>query len=156
MFNAREQPLIDRDTDQVRIDKYVTMHDSGKLLNPLLAEGQIYGAFAWAVGCALYEEFSYGEDGSFLTGTFADYLVPTACEIPEPVILHFESPSLFTPLGAKGIGEGNCMSTPVCIANAVCDALRPFKAELNSTPIRWGDVAAYFGDDPFASAGDER
>jgi len=127
---------VDRDTGQVRIDKYVTMHDSGKLLNPLLAEGQIYGAFAWAVGCALYEEFSYGEDGSFLTGTFADYLVPTACEIPEPVILHFESPSMFTPLGAKGIGEGNCMSTPVCIANAVCDALGVDNVTLPLTPSK--------------------
>lgn len=113
---------IDRDTGEVRIDKYVTMHDSGTLLNPLIAEGQVHGAFAWAVGCALYEEFVYGEDGSFLTGTFADYLCPTAVEVPEPQIIHMESPSLVTPLGAKGIGEGNCMSTPVCLANAVADA----------------------------------
>ena len=75
------------------------------------------------VGAALYEEFAYGEDGSFLSGTFADYLVPTATEVPEPPILHLETPSPFTPLGAKGVGEGNCMSTPVCIANAVADAL---------------------------------
>ena len=114
---------IDRDTGEVRIDRYVTMHDSGTLLNPKLAEGQVHGAFAWAVGCALYEEFAYGEDGSFLNGTFADYLVPTAWEVPEPQIVHMATPSLVTPLGAKGVGEGNCMSTPVCIANAVCDAL---------------------------------
>ena len=63
------------------------------------------------------------DDGAFLSGTFADYLVPTATEVPEPVILHVETPSPFTPLGAKGVGEGNCMSTPVCIANAVADAL---------------------------------
>jgi 2-furoyl-CoA dehydrogenase large subunit len=69
------------------------------------------------------EEFRYGEDGSFLSGTFADYPVPTACEVPEPVIVHVETPSPFTPLGAKGIGEGNNMSTPVCIANALADAL---------------------------------
>ncbi|MEE2956425.1 MAG: molybdopterin cofactor-binding domain-containing protein [Pseudomonadota bacterium] len=114
---------IDPDTAQVKIDKYVTLHDSGLLLNPLLADGQVHGAFAWAVGCALYEEFIYGEDGSFLTGTFADYLVPTSWEVPEPQIIHMETPSLLTPLGAKGIGEGNCMSTPVCLANAVADAL---------------------------------
>ena len=114
---------IDPDTAQIKIDKYVTLHDSGLLLNPLLADGQVQGAFAWAVGCALYEEFIYGEDGSFLTGTFADYLVPTSWEIPEPQIIHMETPSLLTPLGAKGIGEGNCMSTPVCLANAVADAL---------------------------------
>ncbi len=127
---------VDRDTAQVRIDKYVTMHDSGKLLNPLLADGQIHGAFAWGVGCALYEEFVYGEDGSFLTGTFADYLVPTSWEVPEPVVLHMETPSLLTPLGAKGIGEGNCMSTPVCIANAVCDALDVENLTLPLTPAR--------------------
>lgn len=113
---------ISRDTGQVRIDRYVTLHDSGKLLNPLLANGQIYGAFAWGVGAALYEEFVYSDDGSFLSGTFADYLCPTTCEVPEPEILHMESPSPLTPLGAKGLAEGNCMSTPVCIANAVADA----------------------------------
>ena len=83
----------------------------------------MYGSFGQAIGAALYEEFSYAGDGSFLTGTFADYLVPTATEVPEPEILHVENPSPFTPLGAKGAAEGNCMSTPVCIANAVCDAL---------------------------------
>ena len=64
----------------------------------------------------LLEEFVYSSDGSFMSGTFADYLCPTACEVPRPVILHMESPSPFTPLGAKGLAEGNCMSTPVCIA----------------------------------------
>ena len=114
---------VDRDTGEVRIDKYVTVHDPGRILNPLLLNGQVYGAYAWGVAAALYEEFVYGEDGSFLTGTFADYLCPTAYEIPEPVILHMETPSMVAPLGAKGIGEGNCMSVPVCIANAVCDAI---------------------------------
>ena len=127
---------VDPDTARVRIDKYVTMHDSGRLLNPLLADGQVYGAFAWGVGCALYEEFVYADDGSFLTGTFADYLCPTAYEIPEPTILHMQTPSMFTPLGAKGIGEGNCMSTPVCIANAVCDALDVADVTLPLTPSK--------------------
>lgn len=114
---------VDRDTGELRIDRYVTLHDSGRLLNPLIANGQIYGAFAWGIGCATLEEFRYGEDGSFLSGTFADYLCPTSCEVPEPEILHMSSPSPFTPLGAKGLAEGNCMSTPVCIANAVSDAI---------------------------------
>lgn len=127
---------IDRDTGRVRIDRYVTLHDSGKLLNPLLANGQIYGAFAWGVGCALYEEFVYGEDGSFLSGTFADYLCPTACEIPKPEILHMETPSPFTPLGAKGLAEGNCMSTPVCIANAVGDATGAKDLKLPLAPYK--------------------
>jgi 2-furoyl-CoA dehydrogenase large subunit len=114
---------IERDTGALRIDKYVTMHDAGRLLNPLLADGQIRGGFAHGLGAALLEELSYDADGNFLAGTLADYLAPTACEVPELVILHDETPSPFTPLGAKGLGEGNCMSTPVCIANAVADAL---------------------------------
>ncbi len=88
------------------------------------------GGFAHALGAALYEEYAYGPDGSFLSGTFADYLVPTVMEVPEPIILHHESRSPFTPLGAKGVGEGNCMSTPVCLANAVADALVLAEIEL--------------------------
>ncbi len=116
---------IDRPTGRVRIDRYVTAHDAGRLLNPALADGQIRGGFAQALGAALMEEFAYSPDGAFLSGTLADYLIPTAMEVPEPVIVHLETPSPFTPLGAKGLGEGNNMSTPVCIANAIADALAP-------------------------------
>ncbi len=107
----------------VRIDKYVTTHDAGRLLNPALADGQIRGGFAHGLGAALLEELSYAPDGSFQTGTFADYCAPYATDMPDLVILHDQSPSPFTPTGAKGLGEGNCMSTPVCIANAVADAI---------------------------------
>jgi len=127
---------IDRVTGAVRIDKYVTMHDCGRVLHPGMVAGQVRGGFAHAVGAALYEEYVYGPDGSFLAGTFADYLVPTATEIPPPVILHVESPSPFTPLGAKGVGEGNCMSTPVCLANAVADALGIADIDLPLTPAK--------------------
>ncbi len=142
---------IDKDTGQISIDRYVTMHDSGTLLNPLLAQGQIYGAFSWGVGCALYEEFVYGADGSFLSGSFADYLCPTAHEIPEPRILHMHSPSPLTPLGAKGIAEGNCMSTPVCIANAVADATGLWDLRL---PLSPGKIAGLIqGAEPPPPAG---
>ena len=127
---------IDETTGRIRIDKYVTMHDAGRRLNPALVDGQIRGAFAHAVGAALYEELAYGADGSFHTGTFADYLVPTACEIPELLILHRDSKTDATPLGAKGVGEGNCMSTPVCLANAVADALSLEDVALPMTPTR--------------------
>lgn len=127
---------IDRITGAVRIDKYVTMHDCGKILHPGMVAGQVTGGFAHAVGAALYEEYAYGEDGSFLTGTFADYLVPTTMEVPSPVILHVETPSPFTPLGTKGVGEGNCMSTPVCLANAVADALNIDAIDLPLTPAK--------------------
>jgi 2-furoyl-CoA dehydrogenase large subunit len=127
---------VDRVTGAIRIDKYVTMHDCGRILHPGMVDGQVTGGFAQAVGAALYEEYAYAPDGSFLAGTFADYLLPTAMEIPQPVILHFESPSPFTPLGAKGVGEGNCMSTPVCLANAVADALDLAAIDLPLVPAK--------------------
>ena len=139
------------DTGRVRIDEYVTMHDAGTRLNPALVDGQIRGGFAHGVGAALYEELAYAGDGSFLSGTFADYLVPTACEVPAPTILHMESPSPFTPLGAKGVGEGNTMSTPVCLANAVADALDFDDVELPMTPSK---VASWLaGEEPLPPSG---
>jgi len=127
---------IDPITYQVRVDRYVSMHDAGRIMNPMIAEGQIRGAFAQGIAAALYEEFTYNEEGAFLSGTFADYLVPTVSEIPELEILHYESPSPFTPLGAKGLAEGNCMSTPACIANAIADALSVRDVVLPATPRR--------------------
>ena len=115
---------VDPKTGVVRIDKYATAHDCGTILNPGLAEGQIRGSWASAIGSAFHEEFRYGDDGSFLSGTFAEYLVPTACEIPDLVLVHpTPTPSPRTRLGAKGIAECNQYTTPVCIANAVADAL---------------------------------
>jgi len=131
---------VDAATGQVRIDRYVTIHDAGRLLNPALANGQIRGGFANALGAALFEQFAYGPDGAFLTGTFADYPPPTATEAPDIEILHLETPSPDTPLGAKGIGEGNCMSTPVCLANAVADALGVDDVRLPLTPSRVLDL----------------
>ncbi|TMJ03358.1 MAG: xanthine dehydrogenase family protein [Alphaproteobacteria bacterium] len=127
---------VDRITGAVRIDKYVTMHDCGRVLHPGMVAGQVAGGFAQALGAALYEAYVYADDGSFISGTLADYLMPTSAEVPAPLILHFESPSPFTPLGAKGVGEGNCMSTPVCIANAVADALGVKELDLPLTPAK--------------------
>ncbi len=142
---------IDRVTGEVQIDRYVTTHDCGTILHPGMVDGQIRGGFGQGFGAALLEEFAYAPDGSFLAGTFADYLVPTATEIPEPVILHMETPSPFTPLGAKGVGEGNCMSTPVCIANAVADALGQKNILLPLVPARVRAMIA--GDEPAAPTG---
>ena len=127
---------VDRVTGAVRIDKYVTMHDCGRVLHPGMVAGQVTGGFAHALGAALLEEYVYADDGGFISGTFADYLLPTSMEVPAPLILHFESPSPFTPLGSKGVGEGNCMSTPVCIANAVADALGIAEIDLPLSPAK--------------------
>src|SRR6185437_12389015 len=110
------------------------------ILHPAMVDGQVRGGFAQALGAALYEEYAYAPDGSFLSGTFADYLLPTVAEVPEPLILHMESPSPFTPLGSKGVGEGNCMSPPVCIANAVADALGVVDVELPILPARLAEL----------------
>jgi len=142
---------IDSDTAEIRIDRYVTMHDAGTLLNPMIVEGQVQGSFGQGLGAAMYESFEYADDGSFLSGTFADYLVPTAYEVPEPEILHMETPSPFTPLGAKGGAEGNNMTTPVCLANAVCDALDVEHIDLPLTPSRLSEII--HGDEPAPPAG---
>ena len=125
---------IDRDTGEVCVDQYVSLHDAGRILNPALFDGQVRGAFAMALGAALYERFVYDDSGSFLSGSFADYAVPTAGMVPDLAILHRETPSPVTPLGAKGVAEGNSMSTPVCIANAVADALGVADLELPLIP----------------------
>jgi 2-furoyl-CoA dehydrogenase large subunit len=127
---------IDALTYQVRVDRYISIHDAGRILNPLIAEGQLRGSFAQGIATALYEEFVYDDSGQFLTGTFADYLVPTVAEIPPVEMLRQETPSPFTPLGAKGIAEGNCMSVPACIANAIADALAVTDVQLPATPRR--------------------
>ena len=139
---------IDPVTCELRVEHYVSMHDAGRILNPMIAEGQIRGAFVQGLATALYEEFIYDDDGAFLTGTFADYLVPTAPEVPELLILHQENPSPFTTLGAKGLAEGNCMSTPVCIANAIADALGIVDVPMPATPSRLHALLA--GPEPAA------
>jgi 2-furoyl-CoA dehydrogenase large subunit len=116
------------------MDKYVSLHDAGRILDPALFDGQVRGGFAMGLGAALRERLVYAEDGGFLTGSFADYAMPTAAMIPELEILHIESPSPVTPLGAKGVAEGNAMSTPACIANAVADALDVEEITLPLTP----------------------
>jgi len=127
---------IDPLSYQVRVERYVSMHDAGRVLNPLIAQGQMRGAFVQGIAAALYEEFVYDDAGQFLTGTFADYLIPTVAEIPTVEMLHQETPSPFTPLGAKGLAEGNCMSVPACIANAIADALGIKNVVLPATPRR--------------------
>ena len=145
---------VDKATGAVRIDHYISGHDAGKILNPALADGQIRGAFAQGIGAALYEEFCYSEDGSFLSGTLADYLMPTTCEVIDPIIIHQETPSPFTPLGAKGLGEGNNMSTPVCVANAFADALQTHATHAHQAldvrlPLTPGRVLGMLGvEDP--------
>jgi 2-furoyl-CoA dehydrogenase large subunit len=127
---------IDRQTGEVTVLDYASVHDAGTLLNPLIVEGQVRGGFAHGAACALFERTVYDEDGNLLTGTFMDYLCPTAPDQPPLRSGHRETPSPFTPLGAKGLGEGNTMSAPVALANAVADALGRDDVSLPLTPPR--------------------
>ena len=135
---------VDPETGRIEIERYVEVHDAGVLVNPGIADGQVKGGLAQGIGGGLLEEISYGEDGQLLTGSLADYLLPTASDVPPITVVHKETPSPLNPLGVKGLGEGGAIAPPAVLANAVCDALRPFGAELNATPLRWGDVAAFF------------
>jgi carbon-monoxide dehydrogenase large subunit len=126
---------VDAGTGAVRLLRYVVAHDCGKLINPVIVEGQIHGGVAQGVGGGLLEEMVYDEQGQLLTGTFMDYLVPTATELPAIETVHLEYPSPRNPLGIKGIGEGGAISPPAAIANAVEDALRPFGVRVTRAPL---------------------
>jgi 2-furoyl-CoA dehydrogenase large subunit len=127
---------VERETGRVAVLDYVTVHDAGRLLNPLIAEGQVRGGFAHGAAAALFERMAYDEDGNLMTTSFMDYLCPTAADLPSPTIGHRSSPSPFLPLGAKGLGEGTTMSVPAAVANAVSDALGYDDVEPPFTPGR--------------------
>ncbi len=117
---------VDRDTGQVRLERFVAVDDCGNAINPLLIDGQIVGGFAQGLGQALQERIAYGEDGQLLTGTFMEYAIPRADDMPELVVDRTVTPSPLNPLGVKGVGEGSACVAPPAIVNAVVDALTPF------------------------------
>ncbi len=137
---------VDTGTGTVRLLRYVVAHDCGKLINPMIVEGQIHGGVAQGVGGGLLEEMIYDEQGQLLTGTFMDYLVPTAMDLPAIETVHLEYPSPRNPLGVKGIGEGGAISPPAAIANAVEDALAPFGVRLTRAPLGPSRVLELIGE----------
>jgi carbon-monoxide dehydrogenase large subunit len=127
---------VDVQTGKLSIERYVIAHDCGVLVNPMLAEGQILGGAVQGLGGALLEEMNYDAEGQLLCGTFMDYLIPSASDVPPIELVHQQIPTPLNPLGVKGLGEGGAISPPVTIANAVCDALSPFGVEFNQTPLK--------------------
>jgi aerobic carbon-monoxide dehydrogenase large subunit len=115
---------VDRDTGEVRVLRYGVVHDCGRVINPVIVDGQVRGGVAQGIGGALYEELTYDEEGQLTSGTLADYLVPTAGEVPRIDLEHMETPSPLNPLGLRGVGEGGAIPGPAVIANAVEHALR--------------------------------
>ncbi|MBI2305337.1 MAG: xanthine dehydrogenase family protein molybdopterin-binding subunit [Chloroflexi bacterium] len=127
---------VDVDTGKVKVLKYVSVHDCGNVINPVVVEGQHVGALLHGIGGALYEEIIYDENGQPLNANFKDYLVPTAQEVPPLTLSEIVTPNPFNPGGFKGAGETGTVGPPPTLANAVDDALRPLGVELRQVPLR--------------------
>jgi carbon-monoxide dehydrogenase large subunit len=117
---------IDTETGFTKIRKYVCVDDIGSVVNPLIVEGQVHGGLAQGIAQALYEEAIYDADGNLTTGTFVDYLLPSASDLPEFTTDRTETPAPGHPLGAKGVGEAGTIASTPAVVNAVVDALRQY------------------------------
>ena len=126
---------VDTETATIQIHSYAIAHDCGRVINPMIVEGQIWGGLACGLGNALLEEHAYDASGQLLTGSFMDYAMPTAMHIPNATIAHQETPSALNPLGIKGAGEAGTVPVPAVIANAVEDALRPLGVRITEHPL---------------------
>jgi CO/xanthine dehydrogenase Mo-binding subunit len=126
---------VDPETMMVEIKRYVAVEDCGTVLNPLILDGQIHGGVALGIGNAFYEQLVYDENGQLLNASLADYLVPTAAEVPRVEVGHEETPSPFNPLGAKGAGEAGTIPVPALFAQAIEDALADYDFEVLEMPL---------------------
>jgi carbon-monoxide dehydrogenase large subunit len=116
---------VDTETGRVTIRSYVAVDDVGKVVNPLIVEGQVHGGIAQGIAQALYEEAVYDSDGNLLTTTLADYLIPSAADLPHFTTDRTETPATSNPLGVKGVGEAGTIASTPAVVNAIVDALRP-------------------------------
>ncbi len=126
---------VDVETGRVTIHRLVTVHDSGRLINPMIVDGQIIGGSVHGIGNALFEFMAWDDDANPLTTNLGEYLLPTAPEIPRVELIHRESPTDRNPIGVKGAGEGGTIPIPAAVISAVEDALQPFNIGINHTPI---------------------
>lgn len=127
---------IDRGSGAVEFLRYVIAEDCGVVINPMILDGQVVGGVAQGIGAALFEEITYGPDGQLLSGSFMDYLLPTAAEVPSMTITHMATPSTVHELGTKGVGESGTIGATAAVANAVADALATRSGTLPFTPDR--------------------
>lgn len=126
---------VDPETGQVDIVRHVIVEDCGKMVNPMIVEGQTHGAVAQGIGNALYEHFAYDENGQPLTTTFMDYLIPGVMEVPPMDVIHVETPPAVSVSGFKGMAEGGTIGATAAVANAVADALAPLGIEVRELPL---------------------
>ena len=146
--NAAHAALVEVDpgTGDVRVLDYIVVEDCGVVVNPTIVEGQVRGGVAQGIAAALYEEMSYTPEGQPQSGTFMDYLIPTASEIPRVAVHHLETPCDQTETGAKGMGEGGTIGAPAAVLSAINDALGRFGADIDSIPVRPDDVLQVIAD----------
>jgi carbon-monoxide dehydrogenase large subunit len=133
---------VDPQTGIVTILKYVAVHDCGRVINPMIVEGQVHGGVAQGIGGSFYERLVYDQDGQPLSTTFMDYLIPTAMEVPEIECHHVETPSPLNPLGIKGAGEAGVIPVPALMAQALDDALSPWGVRVTEMPLNPGQIRA--------------
>ena len=125
---------VDIETGRTTIDKFLVAEDAGKIINPMIADGQVHGGVAQGIGNALLEEVIYDDQGAPLTATLADYMPPTSHEVPPIELHHIETDSTESITKAKGLGEGGCIGAPAAIVNAINDALSPFGVVIDEMP----------------------
>jgi carbon-monoxide dehydrogenase large subunit len=126
---------VDPETGEVQVVRHLVVEDCGRMVNPMLVEGQTQGAVAQGIGNALYEDFAYDEGGQPLTTTFMDYLIPGPGEIPPVDVVHVETPPAVSVSGFKGMAEGGTIGSTAAVANAVADALAPLGVEVRELPL---------------------
>ena len=126
---------VDQETGMVKVEQYFCVEDCGTIIDHVIVDGQVVGGVATGIGNALLEELVYDSEGQLLTGTFMDYLVPTAPDVPEIHTLHTETPSPFTQGGVKGVGEAGTVGAFTAVGNAVADALLPLGVEVTEPPV---------------------
>ena len=126
---------VDAETGKVELVRYVAVDDCGRAVNPMLVEGQVHGGVAQGIGQALYERIHYDDSGQLVTGTFVDYALPTAAELPSFETDRTETPSPVNSLGVKGVGEAGTIAASATVTNAVLDALRPLGVEFINMPL---------------------
>lgn len=125
---------IDPETYLVTVRRYVVAEDCGRVINPLIVDGQVHGGVAQGIGAALLEEVIHDENGQALSASLVDYLVPSAAEIPDIEVIHVESESASTIGGFRGMGEGGTIGAPAAVANAISDALQPLGIDIRTLP----------------------
>jgi carbon-monoxide dehydrogenase large subunit len=126
---------VDAETGRVDIRRYVSVDDCGPAINPMLIEGQIHGGITHAIGQALFERIHYDDNGQLVTGTFVDYVLPSAADVPSFETDRTETPSPVNSLGVKGVGEAGTIAASAAITNAVIDALRPLGVSYIDMPL---------------------